>query len=245
MSLHPSAKYSNFHSNNRRRTMETAARTVHSSHLHPAMISHFTELMEEDRSFPDPGTMNCYCSDGEFLECPSDSSSASPYFASAVSSPEVRSPVPKGPDSPVNGMVQYPPFPATDALESEPLLCIPGHLLLCCEAMAQKSKKNAIKKGDGPDSKPDPDDDYAFNKGAFYHFFKKEIGGEPPASLAKALVKEISTTFRGVVEKPRRMQFRRQACAHAWLDRNWDKIPELPLKIIVRRGSMVGNEHGL
>jgi hypothetical protein len=92
-------------------------------------------------------------------------------------------------------------------------------------------KRNQIKKGKGPDPRPDPEgrDNYRFREGWSYPRLKDRIHNVP-AKVVFDLCRAIVRRRPGGLSAPNRWVKRRVACAFAWLDENRGSIGDLLLE---------------
>jgi hypothetical protein len=88
-------------------------------------------------------------------------------------------------------------------------------------------RKNCIRKGDGPDSRPDPAsrDRYSYMQGFFY----AQLSGKMQKSASKAVFnfcKAVVKAHPPGLSLTNRWVYRRVACAYCWLDENQQRIPQ-------------------
>jgi hypothetical protein len=82
-------------------------------------------------------------------------------------------------------------------------------------------KKNQVRKGDGPDSQPDPAgrDNYRYEDGYFYQRLRDMIQ-KAPAKVVIAFCKAVMRASPAGLSPTNRWVTRRVPCAYGWLDEN-------------------------
>jgi hypothetical protein len=88
-------------------------------------------------------------------------------------------------------------------------------------------KPNKVRKGDGPESVPDPEgyDDYEYQKSPFFRKLKPLIK-KRHSRILKLLCKAIRQHQPEGLSIPNRWAMRRVPCSYAWLDRNQTVISD-------------------
>jgi hypothetical protein len=96
------------------------------------------------------------------------------------------------------------------------------------------TKKNRVRKGEGPDAGPDRlgRDHYAFRIGHFYALLKQRLGWEPWKWELMAFCTAIEDGALGLPEKRNRYARRRMPNAYGWLDDNQARSGGIPQDVV-------------
>jgi hypothetical protein len=135
-----------------------------------------------------------------------------------------------------------PPVPAllvplSTTTDNRPTIPVPSQI----PEEPRPRRKNKIKKGEGPDARPDPEkrDNYVYVGKAFFELLRGRIR-KSPAKAVEKLCQAIHRALPHGLTKWNRWVYRREPCAYYWLDQNRELIPDALVESCIRELALGG-----